>query len=196
VRPLRRFRLFVARRPLVYWLLVGLFAAMTAGFVVQRTSAADAARRGWGDQRAVLVATRDLAPGEALREADTRVEHWPITLVPTDALAELGEGGLVSASIGAGEPIVRRRLGRVGVGPVAGLLPPGTRGVVLPTGDLPLPVRPGDLVDVVATAAGGTGETVASAAVIVRADERAVVVAGALAGGTVVLAISADAPGA
>jgi Flp pilus assembly protein CpaB len=204
MRFLRRFRLFVARRPLVYWLLVGTFAALAASVVVARTSAADAARRSWGDARAVLVATRDLAPGQVLGDGDTRVERWPVALVPVGVLEELGEGTIVSAPIGAGEPIVLRRLGRAGVGPVASLLPPGTRGVTLPTGDTPLPVRPGDHVDVVAADGAGSGQIVASAALVVRSDERAVVVAvdvaelgavaGALAGGTVVLAVSGDPP--
>jgi Flp pilus assembly protein CpaB len=204
MRPLRRFRLFVARRPLVYWCLVGALAAGAGGVVVARAAAADSARRRWGDERAVLVANHDLRPGQILGPGDARAERWPLALAPPDVLTHLDPGEVVAAPIARGEPVVRHRLGRPGVGPVAGLLPVGTRGVVVPTGEPPLPVRAGDRVDVVATDPAGDGAVVSTGALVVRADEQGVViavplaqvgpVAGAVAAGAAVLVVDGDPP--
>jgi Flp pilus assembly protein CpaB len=204
MRPLRRFRLFVARRPLVYWLLVGSLAAAAGGVVVARTAAADAARRRWGQERLVVVAGRDLRPGEVLGPADARVERWPLALAPADALSGIEGGEVVAAPIVRGEPVVRHRLGRSGAGPVAGLLPLGTRGVVVTVGEPPLPVHPGDRVDVVATDPAGDGVVVAMGAMVVRVDDQGIViavgldqvaaVAGAVAGGSAVLVVDGDPP--
>ena len=204
MRPLRRFRLFVARRPLAYWFLVGLLAAATAGVVLDRTAAADAARQRWGEERPVLVASHDLGPGDVLGAADGHVEHWPAALAPPDALATAGGGEVVAAPIAAGEPVVRHRLGRVGGGPVAGRLPAGTRGVTIPVGEAPPPVRPGDHVDVVGTDVSGAGTVIATGALVVLVDEQAVViaveaadvgrVAGAVVAGATVLVVDADPP--
>jgi Flp pilus assembly protein CpaB len=195
--------LFVARRPLVYWSLVGLLAAVTAGVVVDRSAAADAARRRWGEARSVLVATHDLSPGSELGPDDARVERWPVALVPRDALSAVGTGAIVAAPMAAGEPLVRRRLGRVGTGPVAGLLPEGTRGVSVPA-EAPPPVRPGDRVDVVGVDPAGGGVVIATSALVVRVDERSVViavglddvgrVAGAASRGDAVLVVDGDPP--
>ena len=204
VRPLRRVRLFVARRPIVYWVLVAGAAALTAAFIVDRTAAADGARQRWGDRRPVVVATVDLAPGLVLGDDNTRTEAWPVALLPDDALRSLPAGAVVAEPIGAGEPVRRRRIGRAGAGPVAALLPIGTRGVTVPVGDAPPPVSPGDRVDVVAAGLASDGSLVAADALVVAVDERSVVVAvraaelpavaGALVGGTVVMAISGDPP--
>jgi Flp pilus assembly protein CpaB len=202
--PVRRLRLFVARRPLVYWLLVASVAALTAAFILDRTAAADAARHRWGTQRTIVVATVDLAPGQALGADDTRTEAWPLALVPDDALRSIPAGVVVAEPIAAGEPLRRRRIGRADVGPVAALLPAGTRGVTLPAGDTLPPVVPGDRVDLVAAGLALDSTLVASDALVLVVDERSVVVAvdatelavvaGALVNATVVLAVTGDPP--
>ena len=202
--PLRRARLFVARRPIVYWLLVAGAAALTAAFILHRTAAADRAREQWGDRRPVVVATADLVPGQVLGDGDTRTEAWPAALLPDDALASAPAGAVVAQPIGAGEPVRRRRIGRAGTGPVAALLPTGTRGVTLPVGDAPPPVSPGDRVDLVATDLVADSSLVAADALVVAVEERSVVVAvrsaelpmvaAALVNATVLVAINGDPP--
>ncbi len=207
MRPLRRIRLFVARRPLVYWLLVGLLALATAALVLDQIAALRAARRQWGEARPVLVARHDLAAGQAVTPGDTRTARWPAALLPFDAVTDLVGPTVVAVPIAAGEPLVRRRLGRAGAGPVAGRLPPGTRGVTVPVGDVAIAVQPGDRVDVVAAGAGpeGSGAVVAAGAVVIVSSPTEVVVAvgvrdlgavaGAMADGQVLLAINGDPPG-
>jgi pilus assembly protein CpaB len=205
VQPLRRIRLFVARRPLVHWLLIGLLAATTAMVVLDRLDALDSARARWGATRLVVVATHDLPPGHTLRPGDTRTERWPRALLTDDAVTLLRQPTVVAAPIAAGEPLAGRRLGRADAGPVAALLPQGTRGVTIPVGDVAVPVRPGDRVDVVATSPGADGSVVAAGAPVISVTDGAVVaavsvsqvgaVAGAMANGTVVLTIDADPPG-
>jgi Flp pilus assembly protein CpaB len=202
----RRFRLFLARRPLVYWLLVGLLAAATAGLIVQRIGALDAARRSWGDMRTVLVVRRPLAAGHRLEPDDTKAERWPVALLPDDAVSTVALGTVVAVPVAPGEPLVRRRLGRGDAGPVAGRLPPGTRGVAIPLGDAVVPVQPGDRVDVVAASStpGAPGEIVAVGAPVITASDTVVLaavrldevgaVAGAMANGDVLLVIDADPP--
>ena len=202
--PVRRLRLFVARRPLVHWLLIATAAAVTAAFILDRAAAADAARERWGDTRTVVVATVDLRPGQRIGAADTRTENWPIALVPADALSALPDDAVVAASIGRGEPVARRRLGRAGAGPIASRLPAGTRGLSVPVGDTPPVVEPGDRVDIVAADLGVGPRVVATDAEVVAVDARSVVVAvavdelgavaGALVAGSVVLAVSGDPP--
>lgn len=206
MRPLRRFRLFVARRPLVYWLLVGLLASMTAGLIVQRIGALDAARRSWGDTTTVVVARRPLVAGHRLEPGDTTTDRWPIALLPDDAVSTVALGTVVAAPVAPGEPLVRRRLGRGDAGPVAGRLPAGTRGVAIPLGDAVVPVQPGDRVDVVAAGStpGAAGAIVAAGAPVITASDTVVVaairlaevgaVAGAMANGDVLLVIDADPP--
>jgi Flp pilus assembly protein CpaB len=196
----------VARHPLVHWLAVAAAAAITASFILDRTAAADGARQRWGTDRTVVVATVDLVPGQVVGAGDTRTEAWPLALLPDDALRSLPSGAVVAEPIGAGEPLVRRRIGRAGVGPVAALLPAGSRGVHIPVGDAPPRVVPGDRVDLVAGGLALDGTIVASAALVVAVDERSVVVAvdaaelpavaGALVNSTVVLAIGGDPPAA
>lgn len=204
--PLRRVRLFVARRPIVYWMLVVAAAALTAAFIVDRTAAADGAREQWGERRPVVVATADLVPGQVLGDGDTTIAAWPVALLPDDTLASVPAGAVVAQPIGAGEPVRRRRIGRTGAGPVAALLPIGTRGVTVAVGDAPPPVSPGDRVDLVTAGLASNGSLVAADALVVAVDERSVVVAvrvaelpavaTALVDGTVVVAISGDPPAA
>jgi Flp pilus assembly protein CpaB len=204
MRPARRIRLFVARRPLVYWLLVAAVAVATASLVLTRLVALDEARRQWGRSRTVLVARHELRPGDLVGASDVRAARWPEGLVPDGVLDRLDRPTVVAAAVEAGEPLLVTRLGRAGAGPVASRLPPGTRGVTIPTGDVPLPDAPGDRVDLVgagpaappraaATHALVLGAGKSTIVVAVRADELADV-ATVLAGGSYVVALDADPP--
>jgi Flp pilus assembly protein CpaB len=202
--PVHQVRLFVARRPLLHWILIGLAAALTAAFVHSRTAAAEQARAQWGAQRTVVVATRDLPAGHRVGPGDVRHQRWPVALVPRDARASVDEGAVIANSITAGQPVLGRDLGRGDVGPVAATLAAGRRAVTIPVGDLSPPVVVGDRVDLVAAGGGPGAAVVARGAPVVQVRERAVVVAvtteeladvaGGIVGGTVVVAVSGDAP--
>ncbi len=204
VRPVHRARLAIARHPLLYWALVAAAAALSAGLVLDRAAEAEAARRRWGHDRPVAVATVDLPAGRTVRPADVQIERWPLAIGPPDALGAVAPGTVVAAAIGAGEPFVPGRLGRPEGGPVAAVLAAGRRAVTVPVGDTPLAVEPGDRVDLVAAGLALDAQVVARDAQVVQTQERAVVVAveaaeleavaGALVNGTVVAAVSGDPP--
>jgi len=107
----------------------------------------------------VLVAARDLAAGAALTRADLRVAHRPPASLPAGALSapDAATGRPVSSAVRRGEVLTDVRL--VGPGALRGLGPglvaapvrvaePGTAALV----------RPGDTVDVLAAAAGNSGD--------------------------------------
>ena len=204
--PVRQLRLFVARRPVVHWLLIGLAALLTAAFVYSRAAGAEHARQRWGTARSVVVAVRDLPAGHRVEPGDVRRRSWPAALVPAGALSSLDDGVVVAAPVVAGEPVVRSRLGRARAGPVAAALAPGRRAVTLPVGDAPPPVAVGDRVDLVAAGSAMAAQVVARGATVVAVQERAVVVAvtadelppvaGGLVDGTIVVAVSGDPPSA
>jgi Flp pilus assembly protein CpaB len=175
-----RSRLPLHRRPLAdpaalrRWLVVLALAAAT-GLAVSRTlSAAEAARQRWGRTRTVVVATRPLATGDALAGA-TRTVAWPEGLLPDAAVREVPPGARAAGPIDGGAPLTR---GLLATGD-----DDGRRRVALPVGSAPLPVRPGDRVDVWATTdpslGGGTLATrrLAVGAEVTSAGDAAVVVA-------------------
>lgn len=200
----RRLRVVLATRPLAYWSLTALVAAGVGATVYGVAASAEATRAQFGTMVPALVAARAIEPGEALGSANTRVRELPAAAVASGTLSSLPAGAVASAAIAEGEPIGALRVGRGGDGPVAALLPDGTRGIAVPTDEAGLPLRTGDRVDVVAAIAAGTGgeaRTVASGALVVHVGAKAVVVAvsvaeappvaQALADGAVVLALSA-----
>jgi Flp pilus assembly protein CpaB len=202
--PVRQLRLFVARRPVVHWLLIGLAGMLTGVFVYSRAAGAEDARQRWGTARPVIVAVRDLPAGHRLEPGDVRRQSWPAALLPSGALSSLDGPVVVAAPVVAGEPVVRSRLGRARAGPVAAALTPGRRAVTLPVGDAPPPVAVGDQVDLVAAGSALAAQVVARGATVMAVREGAVVVAvstdelpavaGGLVDGTVVVAVSGDPP--
>ena len=202
--PVRQLRLFVARRPGVHWLLIGLAAVLTGVFVYSRAAGAEDARQRWGTARPVIVAVRDLPAGHRLEPGDVRRQSWPAALVPSGALSSLDDPVVVAAPVVAGEPVVRSRLWRARAGPIAATLAPGRRAVTLPVSDAPPPVVVGDQVDLVAAGGALAAQVVARGASVVAVRQGAVVVAvstdelpavaGGLVDGTVVVAVSGDPP--
>jgi Flp pilus assembly protein CpaB len=148
--------------------------AVVLGTVVARaTTKAARAKRQWGATMLVLVAQRDLKPGDVLDASDASLRTLPAGLVADGVLTRLPAHAVVAAPIAEGEPIHPMRLGRGAASEVAALLPVGTRGVALavPPG---LPLRTGDAVDVVATL---TGTLVATDATVVHVGDGSAVVA-------------------
>jgi pilus assembly protein CpaB len=143
------------RRALVIALAASCGVAVMG--VVQRAEDAAAA---WGSSVPVLIATRDLVPGDRLDADNTRVEAHPAPLVPDGALSALPEDRLVAEAVFAGEVLREERLAPAGLSTVAARLPAGTRAMAVPVepGLVPSLVL-GDRVDVlVALAPEAAGE--------------------------------------
>ena len=66
MNPVARARHVLARRPWLYWSAVLALAAFAGWSVAAAAAGVDEARRAWGATRDVVVATDDLAPGQAL----------------------------------------------------------------------------------------------------------------------------------
>jgi pilus assembly protein CpaB len=160
MRWLARARRGVARHPRVRWVVVGMVALLVTTTVAQRVNDLDHRRRSWGDTTPVLVAVRDLAPGQAVSLDDVITDERPRAVVPSSALEDssvLGSGARIWQWVAAGEVLLHHDV--VGVKSASSRLPPGTRGVIVPSGGLPVTV--GDLVDVVVD-----GDQLATATVI------------------------------
>lgn len=184
--PLRRLRpgLFLRRDPRVWWLVVGL-GALTLGAVVSHAvDQAEQARAEWGEVRSVLVAARDLAPGEPLRAGDVDLVDRPRAMVPSSALRALPRTATVGATILAGEVVVAERLADRPLSELAARVPAGQRAVAVPAdASAAPPLLVGDRVDVLVALAEATpsgsaaGFVVATDALVVAVDDTAITVA-------------------
>ena len=85
---------------------VAALAVATGLTVTSLVGAADAARDRWGDTRPVVVATRDLAPGDVLDGGATQIRDLPAGVMGDAVLAEAPAGAVVRHPILAGEPVV------------------------------------------------------------------------------------------
>ena len=119
--PVRQLRLFVARRPLVHWLLIGAGRGADRGLVYRGPRARRRPAHRWGTARSVVVAVRDLPAGHRVEPGDVRRQSWPAALGAIPARCRPWTTAVVvAAPVVAGEPVVRSRLGRARAGPVAG----------------------------------------------------------------------------
>ena len=115
MHPAARSRLFLARRPWLYWAAVVALLGVVALSVHGRLLALDDARRSWGETRAVVVAVDDADAGEV---PAVTVVHAPVALVPARAIAPDELMGPVRRAVGEGEIVVRADLAS-GSGPAA-----------------------------------------------------------------------------
>ncbi|WP_117000498.1 SAF domain-containing protein [Desertimonas flava] len=95
----------LARSPWIYWAVVAVLAVVAGVAVASATSGVDAARRAWGDVRAVYVASSDIAPGDQLAGRVDRRE-LPAPLIPGDALIDVSSGAVARQHVAAGEVLV------------------------------------------------------------------------------------------
>lgn len=94
-----RARLVLARRPWIYWSLVATLAVLAAGAVRSEMSSIAAERDAWGTTRLVLVAQRQLEPGDPVA-AD--LVALPIAALPQDALGDQPAGAVVRQRVASG----------------------------------------------------------------------------------------------
>ncbi len=112
-------RLFLARRPWVYWLAVVLLAIGVAAGVQRELGDVHDARARWGEVRAVHVATHDHEPGEVLA---TSTVELPLAAIPPTALAHAPPDARAKQRVSAGEIVVAADVTPAG-GPAAGAAP-------------------------------------------------------------------------
>ena len=151
------------RRPptsaLVYFALAAVCAVAAITLMDAYRRHVEATRPDVGPAVSVVVAASDLVRGTVLAEPALAVRPIPSSLVPPGALTVVDDalGRTLVADIADGEVVTRTRVGSSEAGPVAALVPPGLRAFVLRSGVPAGTLRPGDLVDVLATYGAGGG---------------------------------------
>jgi Flp pilus assembly protein CpaB len=166
--------MFRRRLPLssVVFAVAGVMCALAAvGIMHAYGERLVAAHPPVGRPVAVQVATRPLARGTRLSADMLRTEQIPSAFVPPGSIGDADRlvGHIIAADLALGDVVTKTRLAGASVGPVAALVPPGWRALVVPT-DLPASaVAPGDLVDVLAAFGGKSRvETVAREVQVAR----------------------------
>jgi hypothetical protein len=133
MRWMPRMRMLLARRPWLYWLLVGAIAVGIVAAVAAAMGDVQRQRDAWGRTTTVFVTTRDVAVGEGLSGAVTS-RDVPAAIVPPSALAVMPIAA--TQRLAAGEIIVD-----IDVvdeqGPLA-LVPSGWLAIDVPLADDPL----------------------------------------------------------
>lgn len=145
--------------------LVIFVAALTATSVV-----ATMARPAEDDVR-VLLAERELSPGDTVTATDVRTAWWPEHFIPDGAVND--PTGVVTAPLPRGAVITDRHVGEAGVG---ARIPPGRRAVAVPVEHLP-PLGTGARLDLVAAGHDGAGVPLTNDAIVIAADEDVVWIA-------------------
>jgi pilus assembly protein CpaB len=140
---------------------VAVACALSAALVMRAYARRlDVVRPDGGPPIAVVAAAEDVARGDVLTEEALEVVTVPSRFAPPGAMRDLTQaaGRIVIADIAAGEILTQLRLAGAGSGPTASLVPPGMRAVQVPVAGA-VDVKPGDLVDVIATFGGGGAHT-------------------------------------
>ena len=164
----------VRRSPVVWWVAVGLLAAVTASTVRSSLERAAVAESRYGDLRDVAVVVRPVERGAALRDGDVRSERRPSALLPDGAASDVSDavGRVTLADLVPGDVVVGTRLAPHGRRGAGALRPAGRRAVAVPGGAGRPPLRAGDLVDVLATLADGETLVVVTGATVVDVDDQ------------------------
>lgn len=141
-------------------LLIGLLAVL----LVLAAGIGHLAATPYGPPTTVLVATRDLSPGERLVAADLRRRTVPADLVPMGALDSAD--GVLAATLPEGAIATDHHLGDGGW---AAGLPAGRAAVAVPAERLPA-LTPGTRVQLVGTDHDGRGVILGNSAVVLAAE--------------------------
>ncbi len=100
---LPRLRLLFARRPWLYWLIVGTCAVAVWLSVASAQAQVTRERDSWGTTRTVWVASGPVAAGDVVLAA---AADYPTAMVPPSAVSSLPADAVAARSITAGEVVV------------------------------------------------------------------------------------------
>ena len=154
---------------------IALVCAVAAALVMRAYAhRIDVVRPDGGSPITVVAAAEDVQRGAVLTEDALEVVTVPSRFAPPGALRDLtrATGRIVVSDIAEGEMLTQLRLAGADAGPTAALVPPGMRAVEVPVAGA-VGVKPGGLVDVIATFGGGGAHTeVAGEALEVLAVDR------------------------
>lgn len=171
-------------RPALRRTAVAALALVTAFAVASLIGAAGAARDEWGRSRTVVVASRDLQPGDVVDTGAITSRDLPAGVITDAALSEVPTGAVVRQPILAGEPVVAERLAPHGLSGLAALVPPGERVVAVPPGPSGAPpLATGDHVDVLTVLPAGHDDDTDPAfplverAIVLDVDDQAISIA-------------------
>ena len=123
---LARVRLQLARHPWAYWLVVSVVAAMVAVSVSRAMAGVDAARRSWGEQEVVWVASAAVEPGQPIRAVRRQV---PLALAPASAVTLVAPDAVARQHLADGAIITEVDVAAPGP---AGLIPDGWLAFAIP----------------------------------------------------------------
>jgi len=156
-------------------LAISVVCALAAAVVMRAYARRlDVVRPDGGPPASLVAAVEDVARGDVLTEEMLRLVTLPSRFAPPGAMRDIDRaaGRIAIADIAAGEVVTALRIAGAKSGPTASLVPPGMRAVQVPVADA-VGIEQGDLVDVIATFAGGGAHTeVAGEAIEVLAVDR------------------------
>jgi hypothetical protein len=112
-------RLMIARHPWVYWLTIAVLTGVVGLSASRAVAGVDAARRSWGEQQPVWIATSAIEPGQVIMAERREV---PSAVVPPGAVAVPPDGSVARQHIGPGEIVTNSDVTAAGT---AGLVPDG-----------------------------------------------------------------------
>ncbi|MGH9278574.1 MAG: Flp pilus assembly protein CpaB, partial [Acidimicrobiales bacterium] len=124
-------RLRPSRSPLVFWVVAGGLALLTALVVAGAVGRAQSLSTRYGPLVPMVVAERAVERGTALAPADVAVHHLPGRFRTGGAFETVDDvvGRTAVVPLAPGEPVLGADLAPEGLGGVAALLPPGSRAV-------------------------------------------------------------------
>jgi hypothetical protein len=112
-------RLMIARHPWAYWVVVVVLAGAVGLGVARSLADVDAARRSWGTQQPVWIATSAIEPGQMITAEHREV---PSAVVPPGAVDAAPDGSVARQHIGPGEIVTNSDVTAAGT---AALVPDG-----------------------------------------------------------------------
>jgi Flp pilus assembly protein CpaB len=159
-------------RAIVLFGTAALCALATTGLLRRYAERLESTRPDVGPPVAIVVAATDLVRGVTLTEGMLTQRDVPASLEPPGAVPGIEGlvGRVLAADLAAGEAVTETRLAGSRAGPVAGLVPEGSVGMVVPSGLPGGAVTAGDRITLFATFGGRSPhtETVATGVEVVR----------------------------
>lgn len=173
-------RLMVARHPWIYWMAIAIVAGVVAVGSVSALAGVDAARRSWGQQSTVWIASSTIETGQPITAGARDV---PMAIVPIGAVLADPVGAIARQRIGPGEIVTSDDVSTTGS---AGLIPDGWVAFAVPASSEHFAA--GDRVVVY------SGDALVAAGLVINDGESALMVAiPTTAGPTMAAAVLADA---